>query len=317
MWFKNLCVYRLAEPFAWSAEGLADKLAEFGFQPVARTETVSRGWVPPLGRGAESLVHSSGGRIMICLQEEQRLLPPTVVRETLDERVAEREESEARKLGRREKARMKDEITLELLPRAFTRSRRSYAYIDTREGFVVVDSGTWRAAEELTELLRESLGSLPLRPLQTVSNPQRVMTEWLGQDDTPGDIELGDEAVLEDPDNEGAEVRVKRQDLQSAEIQGHIRAGKHVRRLAVTWNERMQCVIDTDLSVKRLKFLDSVQDEAGDREAETDAERFDADFTIMTLELGRFLPRLLAWFDGESGTEGSTSASAETGSAAS
>jgi recombination associated protein RdgC len=306
MWFKNLCVYRLAETFPHSAEALADKLTEFGFQPVARTETVSRGWVPPLGRGAESLVHSSGGRIMVCLQEEQRLLPPAVVRETLDERVAEREDNEYRKLGRREKARMKDEITLELLPRAFTRTRRTYAYIDTREGFVVVDSGTWRVAEELTELLRESLGSLPLRPLQTASNPQRLMTEWLAQGSVPGDVELGDEAVLEDPDNEGAEVRVKRQDLQSSEIQGHIKAGKHVRRLSLTWNERIGCVVDTDLSVKRLRFLDAVQDEAGDREAETDAERFDADFTIMTLELGRLLPRLVAWFDGEPVPEATT-----------
>ena len=310
MWFKNLCVYRLAETFPHGPESLADNLAEFGFQPVARTESVSRGWVPPLGRGSESLVHSSGGRIMVCLQEEQRLLPPTVVRETLDERVAEREANEYRKLGRREKARMKDEITLELLPRAFTRTRRTYAYLDTRGGFVVVDSGTWRAAEELTELLRESLGSLPLRPLQTASNPQRLMTNWLGEDDVPGDVELGDEAVLEDPDNEGAEVRVKRQDLQSSEIQGHIKAGKHVRRLSLTWNERIGCVVDTDLSVKRLKFLDTVQDGVGDREAETDAERFDADFTIMTLELGRLLPRLLDWFDGEPAAE--TRPSAET-----
>lgn len=303
MWFKNLCVYRLAEPFGRRPEELAERLAEFAFQPVARTETVARGWVSPLGRHAESLVHAAGGRIMVCLQEEQRLLPASVIRETLDERVLEREEKEYRKLGRKEKMRLKDEIELELLPRAFTRTKKTYAYIDTVGGYVVVDAATWRVAEELTELLRASLGTLPVRPLQTDTNPQTVMTRWLASDDTPGDVELGDEAVFEDPQNEGAEVRVKRLDLQSGEVQGHLKAGKLVRRLAATWAERMACVIDADLSIKRMKFLDVVQESAGDREPESNDERFDADFAIMTLELGRFLPRLTEWFGGEPAAE--------------
>jgi recombination associated protein RdgC len=299
MWFKNLCIYRLSEPFRLDAEGLQEKLAEFAFQPVGRTEMAARGWVPPLGRHGQQLVHATNGNLMVCLQEESRLLPPAVLREELDERVAQREEQEMRKLGRREKNRMKEELTLELLPRAFTRNKRCFAYIDPHNGWVVVDTGNWRQAEELTELLRACLGSFPVRPLQTDRNPQSVMTEWLARDRAPGDIELGDEAVLEDPQSEGAEVRVKRQDLHSGEIKGHLSAGKRVRRMAVTWDERLAAVLDSDLSVKRLKFQDVVQDDTGDREAESNEERFDADFAILALELGRFVPRLLELFGGE------------------
>lgn len=298
MWFRNLCVYRLNEPFGHSAEALAAALGDFAFQPVGRTEAVSRGWVAP-GPDGEALVYASGSQYLVCLQEESRLLPAAVVRETLDDRVAEREAAEYRKLGRKEKNRLKEEITLELLPRAFTRAKRLYAWIDTRNGYLVVDTATWRQAEEVTELLRACLGSLPIQPLTAASNPQPVMTDWLAQHSEPADVELGDEAVFEDPQNEGAEVRCKRLDLHSGEITTHIKAGKLVRRLALAWDGRMSLILDADLSVKRLKFLDTVEEGHDDFSPESAAERFDADFAIMTLELSRFLPRLTAVFGGE------------------
>jgi recombination associated protein RdgC len=67
--------------------------------------------------------------------------------------------------------------------------------------------------------------------------------------------------------------------------------------LALTWDGRLSAVIDSDLSIKRIKPTDQTQDDSGDREAESQAERFDADFALMSGEIGRFLPRLLAWFD--------------------
>jgi recombination associated protein RdgC len=51
--------------------------------------------------------------------------------------------------------------------------------------------------------------------------------------------------------------------------------------------------------VKRLRFLDLVQETAAEVEAEDEAARMDADFSIMTLELRRFIPALLALFGGE------------------
>jgi len=234
---------------------------------------------------------------MVCLQTESRVLPPAVVRENVDARVAEREDAMARPLGRREKARIKEEVTIDLLPRAFTRSKRAYAYLDLSGRWLVVDAATWREAELLTDDLRAMLGSLPIRPLQTESAPHQIMTDWLAHDRFPSDLEPGEEAVFEDPRSEGAEVRCKRQDLRSAEIRGHIKAGKRVRRLAMTWDDRINAVLDSDLSIKRLKFTDGVQNDVDDREAESAQERFDADFVIMADELGRVLPRLMGWFD--------------------
>ncbi|HET8700179.1 MAG TPA: recombination-associated protein RdgC [Nitrococcus sp.] len=296
MWFKNLCIYDLTEGFTLPAEALEQRLTQFVFQPVGRSELVAQGWVSPLGRPSQQLVHAANGALLLCLQQQSRILPPAVIRDALEERVTEIEEREARKLGRREKNRMKEEIVLDLLPRSFTCSKRTLGYIDPQHRWLVVDAASWRQAEEFTELLRAGLGTLPIRPLQAGANPQSVMTWWLAHDRTPSDIELGEETVLEDPHKAGAEIRAKRQNLAAGEIKGHIKAGKRPRRLAATWDQRLSCILDTDLSVKRLKFLDIVQEDAGDREPETAAERFDADFALMILELRRFIPRLLELF---------------------
>ena len=57
--------------------------------------------------------------------------------------------------------------------------------------------------------------------------------------------------------------------------------------------------LDENLAVKRLKFLDLIQDQAADIEAFDETEQFDADFSIMTAELAQFLPRLLELFNAE------------------
>ncbi|PWG62832.1 recombination-associated protein RdgC [Sediminicurvatus halobius] len=296
MWFRNLCIYELAETWTLHTDHLNTRLRAFEFQPVGGTERSSRGWVSPLGRGDRPLVHVANGRIMVCLQEEARILPPAVVRDELEEPVADREEIQERRLGKRERARMREELYLELLPRAFTRTTRTHAYIDPEERILVVDAASWREGEGLTEDLRAALGTLPIRPLQTEASPQQAMTAWIARDQWPAGVEPGETAVFEDPRAAGSEVRVKRHDLRTAEIRGLIEPGHRVRRLALTWDQRIDCVLDADLSVKQLRFLDVVQDDADDREPESAAERFDADFSIMTLELARFVEAMRGWF---------------------
>lgn len=283
MWFKNLCAYRFLEPFTLSAEELEEKLAAAPFTPCGSMDMSSRGWVSPMGQEGAQLVHSANGIHLLALREESKILPASVIKEVLNQRVAEKEEKELRKIRKREKEQMKEEILFELLPRAFTRSKQSFGFIDAKEGWLVVDAGSWKHAEAFTEYLRDCLGSLPIAPPATHDAPQSVMTAWLADEHLPGDIVLGEEAVFEDPQTEGCEVRCKRQDLGAEEIKAHIKGGKRVRRLAITWADRLSCVLDADYSVKRLKFGDVIKEESGDRSAESFAEQFDADFTLMKI----------------------------------
>jgi len=58
-------------------------------------------------------------------------------------------------------------------------------------------------------------------------------------------------------------------------------------------------IIDEHLAIKRLRFLDLIQDQVTDIETYDEVEQFDVDFSIMSLELANFLPRLMELFGGE------------------
>jgi recombination associated protein RdgC len=128
----------------------------------------------------------------------------------------------------------------------------------------------------------------------------------LGENAVPPDITLESDCELRSPEEDGGVVRCRRHDLSAPEIQNHLEAGKEVVKLAVTWSDRLGFVLDDTLAVRSLRFLDVIQEEAADVETASFAERFDADFAIMSLELSQFLPRLLELFGGENTSGQST-----------
>jgi recombination associated protein RdgC len=297
MWFKNLALYRFTEPFRAMAAELEARLAHHPARAPGSLELTTIGWVPPLGRSGQQLVHTTSGQMMVCARKEERLLPAAVVREVMDERIAEIEEGELRRVSRKERDAMREEIVLDLMPKAFTRSRLTHAYLDPQDGWLIVDAASRKGAEELVVLLRQSLDTLPVTPPAPSLSPVAVLTQWLGGEALPSDFVLEDECELKHPSEAGGIVRCRRQDLESSEIRVHLEAGKQAVKVALTWNDRLSCVLTDQLEVKRLRFLDLVQEEAQDVAAEDPAARFDADFAIMGGELRRFLGRLAEVFE--------------------
>ncbi|NJC87480.1 MAG: recombination-associated protein RdgC [Methylococcaceae bacterium] len=299
MWFKNLTLFRFTESFTLPTDDLNARLEEGKFRPCGSLELASFGWTSPLGRDGDELAYALNGYIMVCFKKEEKLLPGSVVNEVVARRAEEAEERNGAPLGRRERGQLRDEVIAELLPKAFTHSRKTYAYIDTKGGWLVVDSASAKKAEELVSHLRRCLGSLPVAPPVTRERPAAVMTQWLATGTGPSDFTIDDECELRSTEAEGGVVRCKRQDLTVPEVQNHIEAGKEVVKLALSWGDRIGFLLSDDLGVKRLKFLDVIQEQAAEVEAGSEAERFDIDFSILSLELSGFVPRLLALFGGE------------------
>lgn len=299
MWFKNLAVYRFTEAFELSPDELEQALQQHPFRPCGGHDEFSSGWTAPLGKASDALVQATNGFMMVCAKKEEKVIPASVINELLDERISELEEREARKLPQKERARLKDELIFELLPRAFSFSRKTYAYIDKQGGWLVVDAASAKKAEDLLSLMRKCTGSLPVVPIGASLKPCVMMTDWLTNQSAPGDILIEDECELRSPQEEGGIIRCKRHDLAVPEIKNHLDSGKLVIKLALNWADRISFLLDENLAIKRLKFLDLVQDQVADVDAEGDVERFDADFAIMTAELAQLLPRLLELFSSE------------------
>lgn len=299
MWFKNLSLLRFTAPFNLTAEALEERLESGRFRACGSLEPMSYGWVAPIGKDDAPLVHAGNGCFMICAMKEEKILPASVVNEMVAEKVAEIEDRKGSPVRKKERDGIRDEVIQDLLPRAFSFSRRQYAYLDPKGGWLVVDSASSKKTEELASWLRRCLESLPVSPPAVNERPAAVMTRWLAEGAAPVDIQIEDECELRDTGEEGGIVRCKRHDLSAPEIQNHLQAGKEVMKLAVNWNDRLGFVLDDGLGIKRLRFLDLVLDQSADVEAADEAERFDADFSIMSLEIAAFLPRLLELFGGE------------------
>lgn len=302
MWFSSLQVYRLTKPFELTAEALEQQLQNGAFQPCGPLTPASYGWVSPLGRHGEQLTHIANGNIMLCARREDKILPASVIRELLNEKVAEIEAAQARPVRRKERETLREELMHDLLPKAFSRSTLTYAYISPKDNLIVVDASSPKKAEDLLSYLRRTIGSLSSQPIRVKSAPASVMTQWLQGVEVPQDIVIKDECELHEPGDEGGIVRCKRQDLGSEEIQAHINAGKQVVKLAVGWETTLSCVLCDDLSIKRLRFDDQILEQSKEIDSDDYRAHFDNDFTVMALELSRLIPRILEVFGGEDDT---------------
>ena len=300
MWFKNLQVYRLPANWDMSAERLEEQLAKKPFHPCGSQDMESRGWLSPLGN--EVLVHAVGGQWLVCLGFEHRLLPSAVVKQEADERAEEMAEQQGYKLGRKQMKELREQVTQELLPRAFTRRRRMYAWIDPVNGWLVVDAASQSKAEDMLEQLRHTLDSFPLTLLRTERSPMSAMADWLAGNEAPAGFTIDQDCELRSVAEDKAAVRYVRHPLEGDEVKGHLEAGKLPTRLALTFDDRISFVLTEKLEIKRLDFLDVVRDQIEGEQEDKEA-LFNAEFALMTGELAQLLPAVVEALGGETGVE--------------
>lgn len=299
MWFRNLLIYRFSQDVPFNETELLAALEQRPARPCASQETHTLGWTTPFGRHSENLLQVAEGYWLIALRKEERILPGSVVKDALSEKVEEIEARDARKIYKKERDNLKDEIIMSLLPRAFTRTQTTLACIAPAEGWIAVDTSSAKRAEDLLSLLRECTGTLPVRPINVKMAPAACMTEWVKTSEAPEGLVVLDECELRDTKEDGGVIRCKRQDLGSDEIQQHLSVGKQVSQLGLAWQDKLSLTLDDKLGVKRLRFEELLRDEADDQGGDDMAGQLDATFIIMSKTLSEFLPALTAALGGE------------------
>ena len=130
----------------------------------------SEGFAAPVPFSPE-LVFPADFTLRVALKKEEKVLPAGVIRDILEEKIAEIQNNEARNVGRKEKQELKEQITDDLLPRAFTRSSRTEAVFNTRHGYLLVNNAASTKAENILTKLREALGGLEASLPNTNNRP--------------------------------------------------------------------------------------------------------------------------------------------------
>lgn len=295
MWFKNLQIYRLPAPWSMTAEKLEACLAPQAFTPCSSLDMQSQGWLSPRNNGM--LVHSVNRQLLILLNTEKKLLPSTVINQVAKARATEIEEQQGFQPGRKQMKEIKEQVTDELLPRAFSIQRSTWTWIDPVNGWLVVDAGSPTKAEEVIKLLIKAIDKLPLETLHVARSPVATMTDWLASDEAPVGFTVDQDTELRASGEGKATVRYVRHTLEAEDVRRHIAAGKQCTRLAMTWADKVSFVLTESLTIKRIAPLDVLKET--DATTKNDDERFDSDVMLMTAELSRLIADLVEALGGE------------------
>ena len=285
MFFRNLTLFRF--PSSLDVSDLESQLAECALKPVGPLELSSRGFITPLGQHGDQFCQRQDAALWLAIGGEDKLLPGAVVNDLLQKKLASIEEKEGRKPGGRTRKRLKDELIMELLPRAFVRPVRTDALIDTQTGVIAVDTSSRKSAESVVSEVRRALGSFPALPLNAEVAPRAILTGWLAGDALPDGLALGDECELRDPTDTGAVVKIQRMELSGEEIGKHLEAGKQVARLALVLDDHVSFVLGEDLVVRKFKLLEGAVDQLESTDREDVAAELDARFALMAGEFKR------------------------------
>ncbi|MBK1780600.1 recombination-associated protein RdgC [Advenella sp. WQ 585] len=296
MWFKNLKIFRLSPEFNFTAADLETKLERQLFQPGNRSDMQNMGWVSPCNNGA--LVHAINGQYLLALRVEKKLLPASVINQTTKEKCLEIEEQQGYRPGRKQLKEIKEQVTEELLPKAFAVQKDTRVWLDTKNHWLIIDAASSAKSDEVIGMLAKVLDPLPVQSLFTELSPSAAMTEWLLQDEAPANFSIDQDTDLVSKAESSATVRYIRQTPESGDVAKHIQNGKVCTKLAMTWADRISFVLNDSLDIKRIKPLDILK-EGGDFSSMDEAERFDADMTLMCAELAKMLDDLVLVLGGE------------------
>lgn len=297
MWFRNLLVYRLDSETALDAEKLEAALAQNALQPCGSYEMESRGWVAP--RGADRLLHAVERQWLTVLGINQKLLPASVINQTVKERAEALAADQDQPVGRKQLREIRERALAELMPKALSRRRTTRAWIDPVNHRLVIDSAAEKKAEDLLEQLRKAQPGFTAKRLDTAQSPGAAMTKWLSEGEAPRGFTIDQDLELRGAGESKGIIRYQHLNLEGREIRGHLAAGMTVARLGLTWRDRISFVLTGQFQVKRVVFLDLAREESQGKGQDAD-EQFDIDFALMAGELAHLVADLTKALGGES-----------------
>jgi recombination associated protein RdgC len=292
--FKNLTLYRMTAAWPASADQLEAALAREPFAECSATQQKSTGWEPARGIAHGALVETIGGQWMARFVIESKAVPGDAVRRKAQEAIDHIEQTTGRKPGKKEVRDLRDDALLALLPQAFPRRSQVTVWIDPKRRWLALDASAQAKIDEvITSLVRVAGKGFAIDLLNTTESPQAAMTRWLATTDAealPAAFHIERECELKASGEEPAQVKFTRHNLATDEVRQHVREGKLPTRLALSWQGRVGFVLTQSMQIRKISFQEGVLDEQAGDQAE---DRFDADVTLVTGELGALLHDLI------------------------
>lgn len=296
MLFKNAMFYELG---SWELDSEELETALLGSQSrdCGKFEVSTKGWFPPVRRSGKLFTHVQGNFTMLCLRTHKKVIDISAVNEAADKKVRAIEENENRKVHSKERAALKDQVLTNFLPDAQTKSSYLYGYVDTRDMLICIDASSPGAAEEFLSLLRETIGSLTVTPIQSSRHVGFEMKTWIQEPHLlPDGVLIGDSAKLQAIHGGGTSITFQKDENLVDSLLPHLDTCEF-NSLQLHWDNALTFVLTSDLNLKGIKFFDEILENAA--EAETEAQLFDSNMAILCPTLSNIFLDLKELFDPE------------------
>lgn len=296
--FKNVRAYRASKDLP-TLKAVQNAVAEKVFEDRSGSmATEWSGFVPVL-ESTEELALSLEGWIFIKFQTESRILPSGAVNDAVQKRVSQIEDAEKRKVYAKEKSQIKDDILQGMIPRAFTRKKQTQAVIDREAGVVYVDARSPGDAEHVLSALREKLGTLPVRPVQSKLPMNISAAQWIKDGEATMPLILGMRCKLAGQDSE--RIQITNSPTWAEEVQAHLATGLLPQSIELSvyddGTEIASFTLNEDLSLQRFHLDHALLDNAG--EFETAHDKALSDATLMMNALNQSYAAIMTSIGGE------------------
>lgn len=288
MFYKSVRSYMIKANIAQlDEEHFEELLSEAQFQPCHKTQAVSYGFVPPIPDDEEqSMIYTNENCIVFAIKVENKVMPPAAINEALQKKVAEIEDKEGRKVTRKEKTQIKEELVITHLPTALTTSKKIYAYLDKESNMLIADVGTDKDGNMVCDLIRKAIGSFPVVPLNARKVFSSITETWIHDEfQSVEKLAFGGDLELVNLSDKGNKVKFAHHDDldQAINLLGQ---GFTTSSIALNYDNTLSFKLNDTLLLKSINFYGL--DESYIDECEDQLARFGADF-ILQVKLFRAL----------------------------
>lgn len=303
--YKNAAMAHITGSQLLLRDDIEEALAKMLFRPLEKQQLVSEGFVNPISvQPSDELTYAVNQCVFFAYRSDEKVIPKSAINQLVAAKAKEIEEREQRKVGRKERKQLQELVLEEVTPNALPKQSLLRGYFDLRQRMLVVDSASPKKLEDLQGHLRSNLfisggDGIAFQPLNVNATMSTVMSCWLLEGYTPDKFSIDDEGEIVAPGGEGAQIKIAKQNMEASDITQLLQAGRVVRKLAMTWNDRIGFVVAIGFNLSKLHWHEKIElriaDACGDGDAD---DRRDATMTIMTGDLRELVYDLGQCFNG-------------------
>lgn len=220
------------------------------------------------------------GQFMLVMETQEKLIPSSTVKNEVDQRIAEfikNTGDEAMAKGKKFRRDIKEQVIESLYAKAFVTSKYTGIWIDSKTGIMCIDTTSDSKIDDVLTSMRKN--DFPaMKRVRTKYEAGSTMQKLLASEDQQENgFSVGQSCELVAEGQQS--IRYKNVSLDTDEVRGHLLHGRRVKKLELTYQNKIVFTLHDNFRISGIKILEEIQDA---EEYESAEAKFDADFAIMT-----------------------------------